>query len=95
MFCFALVLDFSQFLQDRNIFQHVIITREIVGFLFYMLEKSLEADAALSNPCFSVTAKAVNSPEVCCFEFFDKRIPKVNIVSINKTHSQCSTPAFV
>uniref|UniRef100_A0A3P9CEJ1 Chemokine interleukin-8-like domain-containing protein n=1 Tax=Maylandia zebra TaxID=106582 RepID=A0A3P9CEJ1_9CICH len=49
----------------------------------------------LSNPCFSVTAKAVNSPEVCCFEFFDKRIPKANIVSIVKTHNQCATPAFI
>uniref|UniRef100_A0AAZ1WUX6 Chemokine interleukin-8-like domain-containing protein n=1 Tax=Oreochromis aureus TaxID=47969 RepID=A0AAZ1WUX6_OREAU len=60
-----------------------------------MLEKSLEADTALSNPCFSVTAKAVISPDLCCFHFFDKRIPKANIVSIMKTHSQCSTPAFV
>uniref|UniRef100_A0A669F1H3 Chemokine interleukin-8-like domain-containing protein n=1 Tax=Oreochromis niloticus TaxID=8128 RepID=A0A669F1H3_ORENI len=60
-----------------------------------MLEKSLEADTALSNPCFSVAAKAVNSPDFCCFEFFDKRIPKAHIVSIVKTHSQCSTPAFV
>uniref|UniRef100_A0A3Q4GA30 Chemokine interleukin-8-like domain-containing protein n=1 Tax=Neolamprologus brichardi TaxID=32507 RepID=A0A3Q4GA30_NEOBR len=59
-----------------------------------MLEKSLEVDAALSNPCFSVTAKAVNSPDLCCFHFFDKRIPKANIVSIVKTHRQCSTPAF-
>uniref|UniRef100_A0A3P9CFP8 Chemokine interleukin-8-like domain-containing protein n=1 Tax=Maylandia zebra TaxID=106582 RepID=A0A3P9CFP8_9CICH len=42
-----------------------------------------------------LASSAVNSPEVCCFEFFDKRIPKANIVSINKTHSQCSTPAFV
>uniref|UniRef100_A0A3Q2XHC5 Chemokine interleukin-8-like domain-containing protein n=1 Tax=Haplochromis burtoni TaxID=8153 RepID=A0A3Q2XHC5_HAPBU len=60
-----------------------------------MLEKSLEAATALSNPCFSVTAKAVNSPDSCCFHFFDKRIPKANIVSIVKTHRQCSTPAFV
>ncbi|XP_039471234.1 C-C motif chemokine 3-like isoform X3 [Oreochromis aureus] len=40
-------------------------------------------------------SKAVNSPDFCCFEFFDKRIPKANIVNITKTHSQCSTPAFV
>uniref|UniRef100_A0A3P8NNY4 Chemokine interleukin-8-like domain-containing protein n=1 Tax=Astatotilapia calliptera TaxID=8154 RepID=A0A3P8NNY4_ASTCA len=63
-----------------------------------MLEKSLEADAALSNPCFSVTGsncKAMITPDSCCFRFFDKRIPKANIVSIVKTHSQCPTPAFV
>uniref|UniRef100_A0A3B4F3K6 Chemokine interleukin-8-like domain-containing protein n=1 Tax=Pundamilia nyererei TaxID=303518 RepID=A0A3B4F3K6_9CICH len=47
------------------------------------------------NPCFSVTAKAVISPDFCCFHFFDKRIPKAHIVSIVKTHRQCSTPAFV
>ncbi|XP_013121090.2 C-C motif chemokine 3 [Oreochromis niloticus] len=40
-------------------------------------------------------SKAVNSPDFCCFEFFDKRIPKAHIVNITKTHSQCSTPAFV
>uniref|UniRef100_A0A3B4F4Q4 Chemokine interleukin-8-like domain-containing protein n=1 Tax=Pundamilia nyererei TaxID=303518 RepID=A0A3B4F4Q4_9CICH len=51
-------------------------------------------DAALSNPCFSVTAKKVNTPDSCCFRFFDKRIPKANIVSIVKTHRQCPTPAF-
>uniref|UniRef100_A0A3Q2VG07 Chemokine interleukin-8-like domain-containing protein n=1 Tax=Haplochromis burtoni TaxID=8153 RepID=A0A3Q2VG07_HAPBU len=49
----------------------------------------------LVNSCFSVTAKAVNSPDSCCFRFFDKRIPKANIVSIVKTHRQCPTPAFV
>uniref|UniRef100_A0A3Q4GGK3 Chemokine interleukin-8-like domain-containing protein n=1 Tax=Neolamprologus brichardi TaxID=32507 RepID=A0A3Q4GGK3_NEOBR len=48
----------------------------------------------LVNSCFSVTAKAVNSPDFCCFRFFDKRIPKANIVSIVKTHRKCLTPAF-
>ncbi|CAI5668127.1 unnamed protein product [Oreochromis niloticus] len=43
----------------------------------------------------SDASKAVNSPDFCCFEFFDKRIPKAHIVNITKTHSQCSTPAFV
>ncbi|XP_026028377.1 C-C motif chemokine 3-like isoform X1 [Astatotilapia calliptera] len=39
--------------------------------------------------------KAMITPDSCCFRFFDKRIPKANIVSIVKTHSQCPTPAFV
>uniref|UniRef100_A0A3B4F0S2 Chemokine interleukin-8-like domain-containing protein n=1 Tax=Pundamilia nyererei TaxID=303518 RepID=A0A3B4F0S2_9CICH len=48
----------------------------------------------LSVQLLSQIFGAVNSPDFCCFDFFDKRIPKANIVSINKTHSQCSTPAF-
>ncbi|XP_039892656.1 C-C motif chemokine 3-like isoform X2 [Simochromis diagramma] len=61
--------------------------------------KTLSLTVGLLLVLFTVhhsdTSKAVNSPDFCCFEFFDKRIPKANIVSINKTHSQCSTPAFV
>ncbi|CAI5668120.1 C-C motif chemokine 5 [Oreochromis niloticus] len=34
-------------------------------------------------------------PDLCCFKFFDKRIPKVHILSIRKTHSKCLTEAFV
>ncbi|XP_005751250.1 C-C motif chemokine 3-like isoform X2 [Pundamilia nyererei] len=61
--------------------------------------KTLSLTAGLLLMVFAVypsdASKAVNSPDFCCFDFFDKRIPKANIVSINKTHSQCSTPAFV
>uniref|UniRef100_A0A3P8NP86 Chemokine interleukin-8-like domain-containing protein n=1 Tax=Astatotilapia calliptera TaxID=8154 RepID=A0A3P8NP86_ASTCA len=84
----------------RFLLLSVQLLSQIFGVIF---DSSLGLDShvkslfcsSLSNPCFSVTAKAVNSPDLCCFEFFDKRIPKANIVSINKTHSQCSTPAFV
>ncbi|XP_005928488.1 C-C motif chemokine 4-like [Haplochromis burtoni] len=61
--------------------------------------KTLSLTVGLLLVLFTVyhsdASKAVNSPDSCCFHFFDKRIPKANIVSIVKTHRQCSTPAFV
>ncbi|XP_039470294.1 C-C motif chemokine 3-like isoform X2 [Oreochromis aureus] len=61
--------------------------------------KTLSLTVGLLLVLFTVyhsdASKAVNSLDFCCFHFFDKRIPKENIVSIVKTHSQCSTPAFV
>ncbi|XP_026028376.1 C-C motif chemokine 4-like [Astatotilapia calliptera] len=61
--------------------------------------KTLSLTAGLLLMVFAVypsdASKAVISPDLCCFHFFDKRIPKANIVSIVKTHRQCSTPAFV
>ncbi|XP_039470292.1 C-C motif chemokine 3-like [Oreochromis aureus] len=61
--------------------------------------KTLSLTVGLLLVLFTVyhsdASKAVISPDLCCFHFFDKRIPKENIVSIVKTHSQCSTPAFV
>ncbi|KAL4004110.1 potassium voltage-gated channel Eag-related subfamily H member 3 [Sarotherodon galilaeus] len=61
--------------------------------------KTLSLTVGLLLVLFTVyhsdASKAVISPDLCCFHFFDKRIPKANIVSIVKTHRQCSTPAFV
>ncbi|XP_030588138.1 C-C motif chemokine 5-like [Archocentrus centrarchus] len=46
--------------------------------------------------CCDASPHAVKSgPDQCCFRFFDKRIPKAQIFSIEKTHIKCSTPAFV
>ncbi|CAI5682874.1 unnamed protein product [Oreochromis niloticus] len=61
--------------------------------------KTLSLTVGLLLVVFAVyhsdASKAVISPDLCWFHFFDKRIPKANIVSILKTHRQCSTPAFV
>ncbi|XP_026032726.1 C-C motif chemokine 4 homolog [Astatotilapia calliptera] len=61
--------------------------------------KTLSLTVGLLLVLFTVyhsdASKAVNTPDSCCFRFFDKRIPKANIVSIVKTHRQCPTPAFV
>nr|XP_004566185.2 C-C motif chemokine 18 [Maylandia zebra] len=61
--------------------------------------KTLSLTVGLLLVLFTVyhsdASKAMITRDLCCFRFFDKRIPKANIVSIVKTHRQCPTPAFV
>ncbi|XP_026029094.1 C-C motif chemokine 4-like [Astatotilapia calliptera] len=35
------------------------------------------------------------TPDLCCFKFYERKIPTKQIKSIKKTHSKCTTPAFV
>ncbi|CAI5668122.1 unnamed protein product [Oreochromis niloticus] len=35
------------------------------------------------------------TPDLCCFKFYGRKIPTKQIKSIKKTHSKCTTPAFV
>uniref|UniRef100_A0A3Q0S0K4 Chemokine interleukin-8-like domain-containing protein n=1 Tax=Amphilophus citrinellus TaxID=61819 RepID=A0A3Q0S0K4_AMPCI len=46
--------------------------------------------------CFPLPAHAVRAvrPDLCCFKFFEKRIPQPHVLSIIRTHSKCSIPAF-
>uniref|UniRef100_I3JXT8 Chemokine interleukin-8-like domain-containing protein n=1 Tax=Oreochromis niloticus TaxID=8128 RepID=I3JXT8_ORENI len=64
----------------------------------YFKNSPLAAVVALKHTlCLSLTASGMGlvPPDLCCFKFFDKRIPKVHILSIRKTHSKCLTEAFV
>uniref|UniRef100_A0A3Q0S301 Chemokine interleukin-8-like domain-containing protein n=1 Tax=Amphilophus citrinellus TaxID=61819 RepID=A0A3Q0S301_AMPCI len=48
----------------------------------------------LAVHCCDASGKSVTR-FVCCFKFFEKRIPKTHVLSISKTDSRCSTEAFV
>ncbi|XP_030588137.1 C-C motif chemokine 4-like [Archocentrus centrarchus] len=51
----------------------------------------------LAVHCCDASPHAVRAvrPDLCCFKFFEKRIPQPHVLSIIRTHSKCSIPAFV
>ncbi|XP_066569968.1 C-C motif chemokine 4 homolog [Amia ocellicauda] len=39
--------------------------------------------------------RASNTPDLCCFRFYDGRIPLAQVVSFNRTDSGCPTEAVI
>ncbi|CAI5668130.1 unnamed protein product [Oreochromis niloticus] len=57
--------------------------------------KTLSLTVGLLLVLFAVCSCDASSRLVCCYKFFENRIPKSHILSVSKTYSLCSTPAFV
>ncbi|XP_030588139.1 C-C motif chemokine 3-like [Archocentrus centrarchus] len=57
--------------------------------------KTLSITAGLLLVLLAVHCCDASARFVCCFKFFEKRIPKMHVLSISKTNSRCSTEAFV